>query len=83
LDIYIGILLGAHPILHIRRIRVKKHDGEEAVGTPLIHTCFIERPLYDVACFLGRMYCMSAAETVLLVAEGIFHRKGAVPRDRQ
>jgi hypothetical protein len=24
---YIGILLGAHPILHISRIRVKVYDG--------------------------------------------------------
>jgi hypothetical protein len=25
---YIGILLGAHPILHISRIRVKRGDGK-------------------------------------------------------
>jgi len=34
---------------------IKKHDGEEVVRTPLIHTCSIEGPLYDVAYFLGRM----------------------------
>jgi hypothetical protein len=30
---YIGILLGTHPILHISRIRVKEMPGSVASGT--------------------------------------------------
>ena len=44
---------------------------------------FIERPLFDVASFLARRYCMSTAETGLLVAEVTFQRNGAVHLERR
>jgi hypothetical protein len=38
LDIYIGILLGAHPILHISRIRVKNLWSEGKMRDDFIVT---------------------------------------------
>jgi hypothetical protein len=49
-------------------LAVRKHDGEEVVGTALIHC-----PLYGVAYFLSRMYCMSTVGTVLLVGTALIH----------
>jgi hypothetical protein len=38
---YIGILLGAHPILHISRIRVKEYSSDNAaVSVPLLMITF-------------------------------------------